>query len=58
MNNGITRVLVEGICNCLVKVIYDENGYFTADIVNITTMTKQLSFSDETYALMSLIGNL
>lgn len=56
MNNGITRVLVEGICNCLVKVIYDENGYFTADIVEYYYDDETIDFSDETYALMSLVG--
>ena len=32
MNNGITRVLAEGICRCKAKKIYDDGKFLTADV--------------------------
>ncbi|WP_455521220.1 LON peptidase substrate-binding domain-containing protein, partial [Parvimonas micra] len=32
MNNGITRVLAEGICRCRAKKIYDDGKFLTADV--------------------------
>ncbi len=32
MNNGITRVLAEGICRCRAKKIHDDGKFLTADV--------------------------
>lgn len=32
MNNGVTRVLAEGICRCKVKKIYDDGRFLRADV--------------------------
>ena len=32
MNNGVTRVLAEGICRCKAKKIYDDGGFLRADV--------------------------
>lgn len=53
LENGVTRVLVEGICRCKAKMIYD-NKFFTADVTEIY-YNEENEIDKEIVALMSVV---
>lgn len=55
LENGITRVLVEGICRCKAKMIYD-GKFFTSDVTEIY-YNEENEVDKETVALMSVVYN-
>ena len=54
LENGITRILVDGICRCKAVKIYD-GKYFTADIKEYYYNEKQ-DVDKEIFALMSIVN--
>lgn len=54
LENGITRILVDGICRCKATTIYDGN-FFTADVIEYY-YNEEMEVDKETKALMSIVN--
>lgn len=54
LENGITRILVDGICRCKAESIYD-GKFFTADILEYH-YNEEIKIDKETKALMTVVN--
>lgn len=57
LSGGVIRLLVEGICRCKVKNIYEEGGIFTADVEEYYYDEGAVEITPEIQATMSILNS-
>lgn len=56
LSGGVIRLLVEGICRCKVKNIYDDDGIFSADVEEYYYDEAAVEITPEIQATMSILN--